>query len=51
MIIAEGVCSLPLEDKIVTNDTEKKKKGPVNKLAWGSLFAKGLRTMGKKVHL
>ena len=36
------------KDKIVTNDTEKKKKGPVYKLAWGSLFAKGLRTMGKK---
>ena len=29
--------------KIVTNDTEKKKKGPVYKLAWGSLFAKGLK--------
>jgi hypothetical protein len=35
------------KDKIVTNDTEKKKKGPVYKLAWGSLFAKGL-TMEKK---
>ena len=35
------------EEKTVTNDTEKKKKGPVYKLAWGSLFAKGL-TMEKK---
>ena len=45
---AHGVRSLLSKDKIVTNDTEKKKKGPVYKLAWGSLFAKGLRTMEKK---
>ena len=48
---AHGVRSLLSKDKIVTNDTEKKKKGPVYKLAWGSLFAKGLRTMEKKVLL
>ena len=47
---AHGVRSLLSKDKIVTNDTEKKKKGPVYKLAWGSLFAKGL-TMEKKVLL
>ena len=40
---AHGVRSLLSKDKIVTNDTEKKKKGPVYKLAWGSLFAKGLK--------
>ena len=44
---AHGVRSLLSKDKIVTNDTRKEKKGPMNKLAWGSLFAKGL-TMEKK---
>ena len=45
---AHGVRSLLSKDKIVTNDTEKKKKGPVCKLAWGSLFAKGLKRQWRR---
>jgi hypothetical protein len=41
------VCAAFPKKKKEANDTIKEKKGPLNKLAWGSLFAKGLKNDGK----
>jgi hypothetical protein len=41
------VCAASPKKKKEANDTIKEKKGPLNKLAWGSLFAKGLKNDGK----